>query len=216
MSEHTGYVKGKGLLIVISGFSGAGKSCITKKLISDYGYSYSVSATTRGPRTGEQNGVDYFFISKDEFEEMIGKGELLEYNSYVGNYYGTPKAYVLQQLDAGRDVILEIDVNGAAQVKKAYPDAVTIFVTTEDAFELKKRLSGRGTESAEVVRQRLGRAIEETESVKDYDFMMINDDLDLTAKHMDRLIRDQHMRTENQAGYVETFRKDMTEILKGI
>lgn len=216
MSEHTGYIKGKGLLVVISGFSGAGKSRITKKLISDYGYAYSVSATTRNPREGEQDGVDYFFITKESFEEMINKGELLEYNCYVGNYYGTPKDYVLKQMEAGRDVILEIDVNGASQVKKAYPDAVTVFVTAPDALELKNRLTGRGTESAEVVRQRLKRAIEETDSVKGYDFMMINDDLDLTVKHMDQLIRDQHMRTENQTAYVETFRKEMTELLNGI
>ena len=216
MSEHTGYVKGKGLLVVISGFSGAGKSRITKKLISDYGYAYSVSATTRNPREGEQDGVDYFFISKNEFEEMISNGKLLEYNCYVGNYYGTPKEYVLRQMEDGHDVILEIDVNGAAQVKKAYPEAVTVFVTAPDAFELKNRLTGRGTETAEVVKQRLQRAIEETESVKDYDFMIINDDLDLTVKHMDSLIRDQHMRTANQVSYVETFKKEMTDLINGI
>lgn len=216
MSEHTGYVKGKGILVVISGFSGAGKSQITKKLISDFGYSYSVSATTRKPRTGEQNGVDYFFTEKEKFEEMIRNGDLLEYNCYVGNYYGTPREYVLREMEAGRDVILEIDVNGASQVKKAFPHAVTVFVTAPDALELKNRLTGRGTETADIVKQRLARAVEETESVKDYDFIMINDDLDQTVKHMDSLIRDQHMRTENQAGYVALFKKEMTELLNGI
>ena len=216
MSEHTGYIKGKGLLVVISGFSGAGKGSITKQLIKNYGYAYSVSATTRNPREGEKDGVDYFFISKERFEEMIDKGELLEYNNYVGNYYGTPREYVLEQMKEGRDVILEIDVNGAAQVKKSYPEAVTVFITAPNASELKDRLTGRGTEAEDVVRKRLQTSIKETESIKDYDFMMINDDLDLTVKHMDSLIRDQHMRTAGQDAYIEKFKKEMTELLSGI
>lgn len=217
MSNHTGFVRGKGLLIVISGFSGAGKSAITRKLVRDYGnYAYSVSATTRSPRPGEKDGIDYFFISKDAFEKMIEENKLLEYNRYVDNYYGTPKDYVLQQMEDGKDVILEIDVNGAEQVKKAFPDAVTIFVTAPSAGVLADRLKGRGTESPEVIKKRLSQTLREVEDVKKYDFIIINDDLEETTAHMDRLIQDQHMRVKEQVNYLEVFRNNMKNILEEI
>jgi len=214
LSKHTGFIRNKGLLIVISGFSGAGKSTITRKLISEYeNYAYSVSATTRSPRPGEVDGKDYFYITKDSFEAMIREGKLLEYNRYVENYYGTPKEYVLRQMDEGKDVILEIDVNGARQIKESFPDAVTIFVTAENAKVLADRLTGRGTETKEVIKKRLTQTLEETGAVAGYDFLIINDDLEETTAHMDRLIQDQHMRVREQKQYIGAFKADMEKIL---
>jgi len=202
---------------VISGFSGAGKSVLTKKIIAEYEhYAYSVSATTRNPRPGEQDGVDYSFVTTETFENMIREGKLLEYNRYVDNYYGTPKEYVLSKMNEGYDVILEIDVNGARQVKEAFPSAVTIFVTAPDAKTLAERLAGRGTESREVIEKRLTQTIRETESAKKYDFIIINDDLDETAAHLDRLIQDQHMRITEQENYLQEFKNDMQKILEEI
>lgn len=199
---------------MISGFSGAGKSTITRKLIAEYdNYAYSVSATTRAPRPGEVNGKDYFYVTKDEFEGMIRDGKLLEHNRYVENYYGTPKEYVLEKMEEGKDVILEIDVNGARQVKEAFPEAVTIFVTAENASVLAERLKGRGTETADVIRKRLTQTLDETGAVEGYDFLIINDDLEETTAHMDRLIQDQHMRVKEQKSYISSFRNDMEKIL---
>ena len=132
----------KGILIVVSGFSGSGKGTLMKELLSRYPdtYALSVSATTRRPRDGEQDGREYFFITEDEFEKMIAKEELIEYARYVKNYYGTPKEYVRKQLDAGKDVILEIEIQGALKVKEAFPDTLLLFVTPPNAEELKKRL----------------------------------------------------------------------------
>lgn len=204
----------QGLLIVLSGFSGAGKSQLMKILMSEHdNYCYSVSATTRKPRAGEVDGKDYFFISKEDFEEMIAEGKLLEYNRYVDNYYGTPKDYVLSRMAEGKDVILEIDVNGAGNVKKVFPEAVTVFITAPSAAVLRDRLSGRGTETAEVVEKRLTQALTESDRVKEYDYLLINDDLRESASMLHRLIEDQHLRTAAMSGYIETFKKEMSEIL---
>lgn len=214
MSKHIGFVKGKGLLVVLSGFSGAGKSTLTKKLLAEYDYAYSVSATTRKPREGEVDGKDYYFISREAFEKLMAEDALLEHNEYVGNYYGTPKEPVLRHLEEGKDVILEIDVNGARQVKKAYPEAVLIFVTAPSARELAERLTGRGTEGPEVVRKRLAQSIREKDDALSYDYMIINDDLDATCEHLNRLIQDQHMRLSQQGAYLDAFVKDMKELLE--
>ena len=141
-------MENKGKLVVISGFSGAGKGTLMKALMKEYGDSYalSVSATTRNPRPGEMDGVDYFFVTKDKFEQMIAEDALIEYAQYVGNYYGTPKEYVQQQLDLGKNVILEIEIQGALKIKEKFPDTVLMFVTAPNANELKNRLVGRGTE----------------------------------------------------------------------
>ena len=153
-------MENKGKLVVISGFSGAGKGTLMKALMKEYGDSYalSVSATTRNPRPGEMDGVDYFFVTKDKFEQMIAEDALIEYAQYVGNYYGTPKEYVQQQLDLGKNVILEIEIQGALKIKEKFPDTVLMFVTAPNANELKNRLVGRGTETPEVIAARLSRA----------------------------------------------------------
>ena len=149
----------KGILTVISGFSGAGKGTIVRELVDRYGYAVSISATTRDPRAGEQDGVHYFFKTKEEFEQMIADGALIEYASYVDNYYGTPKAYVEEQLTAGHDVILEIEIQGARKIKEQYPDAVLLFVTTKDAMTLKDRLHARVTDTPVVIAPRLAGAV---------------------------------------------------------
>ena len=152
----------KGLLVVVSGFSGAGKGSIMKRILQKYdNYALSISATTRDPRPGEMDGQDYFYKTQKQFEKMIDKDELIEYASYQGNYYGTPKAYLEKQLNSGKDVILEIEVQGATKVKELLPDTVLIFVTPPSAAELRDRLTKRATESADQIRGRLRRAVVE-------------------------------------------------------
>lgn len=170
----------QGILVVVSGFSGAGKGTIMNRLMEKYGehYALSVSATTRNPRPGEIDGVSYFFKTKEEFEEMIKKEELVEYASYVGNYYGTPKAYVNEQLALGKNVILEIEIQGALNVKKIMPDTKLLFVTTKSAAVLKDRLVGRGTETMDVIEARLSRAYEESQGIENYDYLVVNDMLE--------------------------------------
>ena len=164
----------KGVLVVVSGFSGAGKGTVTRRLVEDNdGYALSISATSRQKREGEEEGVHYFFKTKEEFEKLIACDELIEHAQYVGNYYGTPKKYVEECLNKGMNVILEIEVVGALQVKKKYPDAMTVFMTTKDAATLKKRLVGRGTETPEKIEQRLKRAVEEAEYISSYDFILL-------------------------------------------
>ena len=158
----------RGILIVVSGFSGAGKGTLMKELLSRYpeDYALSISATTRSPREGEKNGREYFFKTKDEFEKMIAKGELIEYAKYVENYYGTPRSYVETKLAEGKDVILEIEIQGALKVKEAFPDTLLLFVTPPTAGELRSRLVGRGTETMDVIESRMRRACEEAEGME--------------------------------------------------
>ena len=169
----------KGILTVVSGFSGSGKGTIMKQLIEEHPdtYALSISATTRAPRTGERHGKEYFFVSTEEFEQMIQEGELIEYAQYVNHYYGTPKDYVQRQLEQGKDVILEIEIQGALKVKEAYPDTLLLFVSPPSAEELKDRLVGRGTEEESVIDMRLSRAWQEAQGVENYDYFVINDDL---------------------------------------
>ncbi len=159
----------KGILVVISGFSGAGKGTIMKELVKRYDYHLSISATTRKARTGEVHGKDYYFHTREEFQQMIEQSELIEWAEYVGNYYGTPKKYVQQQLEAGRDVLLEIEMQGGMQVKEKFPDALLIFISPPSAKALKERLTGRGTETPQEIEKRLLRAVEEVQYMKDYD-----------------------------------------------
>ena len=167
----------KGLKIVLSGPSGSGKGTIVKELIKDEQFLISISATTRSPRQGEEEGVHYFFKTREEFEEMIAGSELLEYAEFCGNYYGTPKAFIEDSVKNGKDVILEIEVEGAMQIKKIYPEAVFIFVVPPSLTELENRLVGRNTEAREAIDQRLTRAKEELALYTQYDYVVVNDRL---------------------------------------
>ncbi|MCI9189407.1 MAG: guanylate kinase [Lachnospiraceae bacterium] len=179
----------KGILIVISGFSGAGKGTLVRELLRRYDeYALSVSMTTREPRPGEQEGVDYFFTDRAHFEETIARDGLVEYAQYCGNYYGTPRAYVEEQLSAGRNVILEIEMQGALKIKEKFPESLLLFVTPPSVAELERRLTGRGTEKPEVIARRLARAAEESEGVEAYDYIVVNDRLEECAEEIHMLV----------------------------
>ncbi len=184
----------KGTLTILSGFSGAGKGTVMKAMLAKYEdrYALSVSATSRKPRAGEVDGREYFFKTKEEFEELIAGEKLIEYAKYVDNYYGTPAEYVEQQRNAGKDVLLEIEVQGALQVKEKYPEALLIFLTPPSAEELKKRLIGRGTEEMDVIEQRLSRAREEAVYMDRYEYIVVNDTVDACVERIHRLIQSQH------------------------
>ncbi len=216
----------KGILVVISGFSGAGKGTLMKQLMATYGeeYGLSISATTRAPRVGETDGKEYFFISRDAFEKMIENGELIEYAQYVGNYYGTPKKYVFDQLEAGKNVILEIEIQGALKVKKQFPDTRLLFVTAPSAKELRDRLVGRGTESPEVITQRLCRAIEESEGIESYDYLVVNDDITectnrlhtiITNERNNRIDENKSYTVSSNLEFINQMRKSLQGFSKG-
>lgn len=192
----------RGLLIVFSGPSGVGKGTVRQEIFStpDHKFEYSVSMTTRTQRPGEVDGKDYFFRSREEFEELIRNGQMLEYAEYVGNYYGTPLTYVNETLDKGIDVFLEIEVQGALQVKKKVPDAVFIFLTPPDLNELEERLVGRGTDSEEVIAQRIERAREEIALMSEYDYAIVNDKVPLAAERVKRVIEAEHFRVDRVIG----------------
>lgn len=192
----------RGLLIVFSGPSGVGKGTVRQEIFStpDHKFEYSVSMTTRAQRPGEVDGKDYFFRSREEFEELIRNGQMLEYAEYVGNYYGTPLTYVNETLDKGIDVFLEIEVQGALQVKKKVPDAVFIFLTPPDLNELQERLVGRGTDSEEVIAKRIERAREEIALMSEYDYAIVNDEVPLAAERVKRVIEAEHFRVDRVIG----------------
>ena len=179
----------KGKFIVISGPSGVGKGTIFNKVINDIDGWYSVSSTTRSPRDGEIDGVNYFFISKEEFEDKVKKGSFLEYNYYNGNYYGTSKDSVLDKINSGVDVFLEIDVNGAHNIKKMFPDAILIYIAPPSIEELKNRLINRKTESLEKINQRLEIAEKELKEINFYDYVVINDDLNKAIDEVMNIIK---------------------------
>lgn len=202
----------RGILIVVSGFSGAGKGTLMKELMERYtSYALSISATTRAPRPGEVDGREYFFKTVEEFEKMIASGQLIEYAKYVDNYYGTPKAYVEEQLAAGRDVILEIEIQGALKVKEQFPGALLLFVMPPSAGELYNRLVGRGTEDMDTIRSRMRRAVEEAEGVEVYDYLIINDRLEECVSHMHEIICCEHDRTARNLTMLENMRKELKE-----
>ena len=198
----------KGILVVVSGFSGAGKGTLMKRLMEKYdNYALSVSATTRAPRPGEEHGREYFFHTKQEFEELILQDALIEYAQDVETYYGTPKAYVEKQLNAGKDVILEIEIQGALKVKKKLPDTLLLFVTPPTAEELKRRLVNRGTETMDVIESRLRRASEEAEGMSEYDYILIHDQIDECVDKMHAIIQSQHETVKNRRDFI----KEITE-----
>lgn len=206
MNEH-------GMLAVVSGFSGAGKGTLMKALLERYdNYALSISATTRKPREGEVDGREYFFVTEEVFEEMIAQDALIEYARYVNHSYGTPKDYVLKQMEQGKDVVLEIEIQGALKVKERYPEAILIFVMPPCAAELKKRLVGRGTESLDVIDARLRRACEEAEGMDSYDYILVNDQIDSCVEEMHRLIQTQHNRVSNNRAFIRQMKEELQSL----
>ena len=186
----------RGLLIVLSGPSGVGKGTVRKAIFNEDGidFQYSISATTRQPRVGEIDGEDYFFVSHDEFEEKIANGDMLEYAQYVSNYYGTPKSFIDETLASGRDVFLEIDVQGALQVKSKMPEGIYIFLTPPDLTNLRERLVGRGTDSQEVIEKRVTAAGEELKQMINYDYAVENDQVIHAVERIKAIITAERLR----------------------
>lgn len=206
-------MKERGILAVVSGFSGAGKGTIMKGLMNRYdNYALSISATTREPREGEVHGREYFFVSEEEFEDMIREDRLIEYARYVDHYYGTPKDYVMSQMEAGKDVILEIEIQGALKVKEKFPETLLIFVAPPSAEELKRRLVNRGTETADVIDARMKRACEEAEQMDRYDYLLINDEIDRCVEELNSLVQGQHRRMTLQEGFVSQMKQELKNI----
>lgn len=193
-------MKSKGLLVVLSGPSGVGKGTVRKALFETdqekNQFFYSVSATTRQPREGEVDGKDYFFVSREEFEKMIEDEKLLEYAEYVGNFYGTPLDYIDKMTNAGKDVLLEIEVQGALQVKRRMPDGVFIFLAPPNLRELESRIVNRGTDSPEVIAERMDKARTELQLMTQYDYVVENDDVDLAVKRIQTIIKAEHLKVD--------------------
>ena len=211
-------MKKSGLLIVLSGFSGSGKGTIMKELLKRYpdDYALSISATTRQPREGEIDGREYFFKTKEEFQQMIAEDALLEYAQYVDNYYGTPRKYVREQLDATKNVILEIEIQGALNIKKQFPETLLLFVTPPSAEILKERLIGRGTETEDVIHSRLARAVEEADGCEVYDYLIINDELESCVEEVHHIIMSERSRMTRNLSRIETIKNQLKkDYLKG-
>lgn len=209
MSKH-------GILMIISGFSGAGKGTVVKEMLKSYDtYALSISATTRQPRDGEQDGVSYFFKTKEEFEDMIAGAQFIEYAQYVGNYYGTPKAYVEQQLNLGKDVILEIELQGALKVREQYPQALLIFVTPPTAKELERRLVGRGSEDAKTIAKRMARAYEESFYMDKYDYVVINDTVEECASAIHEIVVAEHAKAFRNIAFITDMQEQLKDYSKG-
>ncbi len=209
-------MKHRGILIVVSGFSGAGKGTLMKELLGKYeNYALSVSMTTRAPRPGEKDGESYFFVDRETFERTRAQEGLIEYARYCGNYYGTPRAYVEEQLDAGRDVILEIEIQGALKVKERFPEALLLFVMPPSAEELKRRLMGRGTEREEVILQRLERASEEAEGIEQYEYLIINDKLEECVEQMHAIISAARNNPARNKQLIADMRSQLDALVKG-
>ncbi|MCR5791722.1 MAG: guanylate kinase [Lachnospiraceae bacterium] len=202
----------RGVLTVISGFSGAGKGTLVKELVRKYDYKLSVSATTRQPREGECDGKDYFFLTTEKFESMIENGQFFEWAKYVGNYYGTPREFVEQQLNEGNDVILEIEIQGALKMKEQFPDILLLFITPPNAEELKNRLVRRNTEDMETITKRLKRAEEEAEFMDRYDYIDINDDLDECVQNTHTLIQNYKAKTSNCADFIREMQAQLKKL----
>lgn len=206
----------KGVLTVVSGFSGAGKGTVMKRLIQKYDdYALSISVTTRKPREGEQDGIEYFFKTKEEVETMIENDEFLEYARYVDNYYGTPRFYVEEMLAKGKNVILEIEIQGAMQIKAKNPEAVLVFVTPPSFEELRNRLVGRGTETADVIESRLRRASEEAEGMPSYDYILVNDQVEDCVDRLHQIILSERAKAQRNEEFINTIRQEARIFMKG-
>ena len=202
-------MKKLGVLSVISGFSGVGKGTIVKKLVAEEDYALSISATSRAPREGEVHGREYFFLTRDEFHSMIESDGLIEWAEYVGNFYGTPREYVEERLAEGKDVILEIEPQGALKIKEKYPEAVLIFIVPPNTKELEKRLIGRGTEEAGTIKKRLKRAAEETEYIDNYEYIVVNDNLDDAVRDIHHIIQAASHKIDRAGGFIEALTDDL-------
>ena len=187
-------MKTQGVLLIISGPSGSGKGTVVDALCKRENFSLSISATTRAPREYEVDGVHYFFHTKEEFVRMREHNELLEWAEFCGNYYGTPRKYVTEQLAQGKNVILEIEVQGALQIKKLYPDGVLVFLMPPNLEELGRRLTNRGTEDKDTINRRIHRALEEMELAKEYDYVVINDTVDQATEDLLSIVQAERMK----------------------
>ena len=206
-------MKQQGILAVVSGFSGAGKGTIMKALLEKHdNYALSISATTRKPREGEVHGREYFFLSVEEFEELIEKDQLIEHARYVSNYYGTPRSYVEEKMAEGKDVILEIEIQGALKVKEKFPETLLVFIVPPTAEELKKRLIGRGTETMELIETRMARAVEEAEVMDAYDYILVNETVDKAVEDLHNLIQSQHMKADNNKERIQKMKEELRAI----
>lgn len=206
----------KGILVVISGFSGAGKGTLMKELLGTYdNYALSVSMTTRAPREGEVDGREYFFANKETFEEKIAQNGFIEYAEYCGNYYGTPRDYVEKQLSEGKDVILEIEIQGMRKVKQRFPNMLPLFVTPPGAKELERRLRSRGTETEEVIRKRLARAVQEAEGMEDYEYIVINDDLKTCVSEIHGIVQAAKRTPLRNIDFVTHMKDELRDLSKG-
>ena len=206
----------KGVLTVVSGFSGAGKGTVMKRLIQKYDdYALSISVTTRKPREGERDGIEYFFKTKEEVETMIENDEFLEYARYVDNYYGTPRFYVEEMLAKGKNVILEIEIQGAMQIKSKNPEAVLVFVTPPSFEELRNRLVGCGTETADVIESRLRRASEEAEGMPSYDYILVNDQVEDCVDRLHQIILSERAKAQRNEEFINTIQQEARIFMKG-
>lgn len=210
-------MKKQGILTIVSGFSGAGKGTLMKRLLSKYkeDYCLSISATTREPRKGEVDGKEYFFISIPLFEQMIETGQLLEYARYLDNYYGTPRNFVLDKLDSGINVLLEIEMQGALKIKEQFPEALLIFVMPPSILMLEQRLRGRGTETDEVIDARLKRASDEMEFIKNYDYIVINDHLDSCTQRIHQIVINEQFRVHRNLEFINKIENELLAYQKG-
>lgn len=202
-------MKREGMLVIISGPSGSGKGTVVKELIKQDCFALSVSATTRSPRPGEMDGIHYYFYDKETFEKMKQQEELLEWAEFCGNYYGTPKKYVLKQMAEQKNVILEIEVQGALQIKKIYPDCILIFMIPPDAKELRKRLTERVTEDEQTIDRRMNRAIEEMEFIPQYDYIVINDTVKKAAEAIYSIVTAESMKSSRNLNLKQQFKGEI-------
>jgi len=201
-----------GMLVIISGPSGSGKGTVVKRLDPAKGYAVSISVTTRMPRDGEVNGRDYFFISESEFVQMREENKLLEHFAYVGNYYGTPKPYVEDQISKGKVVVLEIDVNGALQVKEIFPEAVLVFLLPPTFAELERRLVTRGTEDAVTIEDRLKKSLEEVPFIGQYDYLVINDKVEEAVSRVDAVVAAERLRPKRNKKTIDDFASSQVQM----
>lgn len=205
----------RGILTVVSGFSGAGKGTVMKELVKRHDYKLSISATTRLPREGEVDGREYFFLTRDKFESMIEADQFIEYAQYVGNYYGTPREYVEEQLNAGYNVILEIEIQGALHVKEVFPDALLLFIVPPSATILKERLIGRGTEDTDTVNKRMNRAVEEAQFMEQYDYLVVNDKLDDCVEAVHHIILSEQGKMKYNIEFMNEVKRQLEAIQEG-